>query len=374
MKFSSVILKNLMRRRTRSLLTIVGLAVAVAATVSLMGIASRFERSYYELYNRTGVDLVVQESGGSQLLNRGIAEDFADKLAALPGVAAAMGGLVDVVSFEEFDLFLVVLNGWPPGSPLFNHLTMTKGRPLRPDDGKQILIGKVLAANTGKNVGDKLDIYAEPMEIVGIFESFNVYENGAVMMPLKEMQSLMDRPKKITAVLVHAKDKRPEALAQLKQQIEKMAPNISAEPMASFVGNVSHIKVMRAMAWMTSGIALFIGAIGMLNTMVMAVHERIKEIGTLRAMGWRKARVVRMILGEALLLSLFGAVLGSVSAVLTTRYLSSFPATSGFIDGFIAPEFIAIGFAMAIVVGVLGATYPAIWGASLSPIEALRKK
>jgi putative ABC transport system permease protein len=144
--------------------------------------------------------------------------------------------------------------------------------------------------------------------------------------------------------------------------------------MKTFVGSVSHIKVSRAMAWMTSGIALVIGAIGMLNTMAMAVHERIKEIGTLRAMGWKKGRVVQMILGESLLLSLIGAVCGSVYAVVITRYFSTFPATAGFVDGYIAPQFIALGFLMAIVVGVLGAAYPAWWGASLSPIEALRRK
>ena len=92
MTFGSVLLKNLLRRKTRSLLTIVGLAVAVAAMVALVGVASRFERSYYELYSATGVDLVVQESGGSQLLNRGIDESFGEKLNSLPNVKQTAGG------------------------------------------------------------------------------------------------------------------------------------------------------------------------------------------------------------------------------------------------------------------------------------------
>jgi putative ABC transport system permease protein len=374
MNFVTVILKNVVRRKTRSILTIVGLAVAVAATVALVGIASRFEQAYYELYEEQAVDLVVQAGGGSQMLNRGIDEAFVTRLEQLPGVKKAVGGLVDVVAFEEFDLFLVVVNGWEPGSPLFDHLTIKQGRTLQSSDNKHVVLGKMLATNTGKKVGDTIEMYGETMQIVGVFESNNVYENSAVVISLKELQRLMDRPQKITAFLVTAKDRTPAGVKQLKEQIEALMPNIQAEPMQSFVGSVSHIKVSRAMAWMTSAIALFIGAIGMLNTMVMSVHERIKEIGTLRAIGWRKGRVVRMILSESLLLSLLGAAVGTLLAVVLSRYFSHFPATSGFIDGYIAPRFMLLGFLMAVSVGVAGAAYPAWWGASLSPVEALRKK
>ena len=374
MSFASILFKNLFRRKMRSFLTIVGLAVAVAAMVALVGVASRFEQAYYDLYDRTKVDLVVQESGGSQLLNRGIKEEFGQKISALPGAKRVVGGLVDVIAFEDYNLFMVVVNGWAAGSSLFDHVKILEGETLKPEHSNDVLLGKVLAANMGKKVGDTIDMYAVPMKVVGIYESFNVYENGAVVMPLAEMQKLIDRPKRVSAFLVEASDPTPEGISKLKQEIEALGTGIVAEPMKAFVGSVSHIKVSRAMAWMTSGIALVIGAIGMLNTMAMAVHERIKEIGTLRAMGWKKARVVQMILGESLLLSLAGAIIGSLYAVVMTHYFSTFPATAGFVDGQIAPRFIALGFAMAIFVGVAGAAYPAWWGASLSPIEALRKK
>jgi putative ABC transport system permease protein len=112
----------------------------------------------------------------------------------------------------------------------------------------------------------------------------------------------------------------------------------------------------------------------MMNTMAMAVHERIKEIGTLRAIGWQRPRIVRMIVGEATILSLFGGCLGCLLAIAILRFLTRFPITSGFIDGYIAPQYLAMGVLMGLVVGVAGAAYPAWWGASLSPVEALRKK
>ena len=130
----------------------------------------------------------------------------------------------------------------------------------------------------------------------------------------------------------------------------------------------------RAVAGAVSAIALVIGAIGMLNTMVMSVAERIREIGTLRAIGWTKRRVMRVIFFESVLLSVGGAALGTLAAMGLTKYLSNFRLTSGYIEGEIAPAVLLQGLLVAILVCVGGAAYPAFWGASQPPIEALRRK
>ena len=78
-----------------------------------------------------------------------------------------------------------------------------------------------------------------------------------------------------------------------------MGKNIEATPTAEFVNSTPEIQFVHAMAWVTSAVALVIGAVGMLNTMVMSVFERTKEIGILRAIGWGRWRVVRMILMES---------------------------------------------------------------------------
>jgi putative ABC transport system permease protein len=173
------------------------------------------------------------------------------------------------------------------------------------------------------------------------------------------------------------KDCTPDHRAQMdevKKQIEALGEGIAATASTDFIENVGLIKLTKAVAWVTSAIALVIGAIGMLNTMVMSVYERVREIGTLRAMGWRKTRVMSMILGESVLLSFGGAVIGSAAALLLTRFLSRMPMTSELIEGKIAPVIFVEGFLLALLVGFAGALYPAYWGANLQPIEAMRKK
>jgi putative ABC transport system permease protein len=375
MHFHSLIWKNLARRPTRSLLTVLGLGVAVTAVVALVGVSRGFENSLSELYNQRGVDIVVQRSGGSQRVNSGIDAAFGKDLLALESVTRIDGGLVDVISFQEYGLFTVLINGWTADAAMFDEIKVRTGRRLQDGDNHKAMLGHVLAANINKKVGDKVELYAEEFEVVGIFESFNVYENGSVIVLLDELQRLTDRPGKVTGFLVHADPNSNETqLQSLAERIEAMAPDVSALRTKDFIQSVQQIQLSRAMAWVVSGIALVIGSVGMLNTMVMSVYERIKEIGVLRAIGWKRSRVVAMVLLESLVLSIGGAVVGIICAVLLIRFLGSYPLTANLVQGKIAPQVLLQGFLIAILVGVGGAAYPAWWCANLIPRDALLKK
>jgi putative ABC transport system permease protein len=384
MQFFLFVWRNLLRRPIRSGLTIVGLAVAVAAVVALVGISDGFSRQYQELYDRRGIDLVVQKVGSGAELNNDLPEAMGYDIKTLPHAADAMAGLMDVVSFEDHNLLAVIINGWRADSPLFKDLKILLGRLPTAEDHHKVIIGKVLAANLGKKVGDTIEIHGMPFEIIGIFESTSVFENGSIAALLSDVQDFMDRPHRVTGFIIRTsipKDGSTEHEAQmtdLRKQIEalgkKYDEEVAALPSNQFIENVGQIKLAKAVAWVTSAIALAIGAIGMLNTMVMSVYERVREIGTLRALGWRKLRVMRMILWESLLLSVGGAVVGSIAAVLLTRFLSKMPMTSELIEGKIAPIIIIEGFLLALLVGFAGALYPAYWGANLRPIEAMRRK
>ncbi len=379
MRFLAFIWRNLLRRPVRSLLTIVGLSVAVAAVVALVGISDGFSRQFQELYEHRGIDIVVQRVGSSAELNNSLPEDFGEQIQRLPHVKEVMAGLMDVVSFPDYDLMAVIINGWPPGSPLFKDRDLISGRFPVAGDHHKVIIGEKLVATLHKKVGDTIRIYDTDVEVIGTFRSTSVFENGSIATLLSDMQEFMNRPHQVTGFIVQtdfSKDApgRRDEIAALGKQIETLGEGIAAVPTNQFIENVDLIKLAKAVAWVTSAIALAIGAIGMLNTMVMSVYERVREIGTLRAMGWRKMRVMSMILGESVFLSFGGAIIGSLAAVLLTRLLSHMPITSGLIQGKIAPVIFVEGFLLAMLVGFAGALYPAYWGANLRPIEAMRKK
>ena len=288
----------------------------------------------------------------------------------------AFPGLMDLVSFPEYGLASVITVGWEPGSRLVKRLKIIpgRGRALRPGDRNKLILGKVLAANTGKNAGDTLTIYGERFTVVGVFDSHTVFENGSIFMPLRELQRLMDT-RMVTAFSIGLDHPGNAAEAgQVERAIAALDPSLAAYTAANFVDSIDEIKLARSAAWAISAIAILIGAIGMANTMIMSVAERVREIGTLRAIGWTKRRVMSIIFCESLLLSLGGAALGTLAAIGLTRFLSGFPLTSGVIQGQIAPAIMLEGVLVAILVGISGAAYPAFWGASMSPTEAMRRK
>ncbi|MBX9788749.1 MAG: ABC transporter permease [Pirellulales bacterium] len=375
MSFFSIPLKSLLRRRTRSALTILGLGIALAAVISLVGISQGFERSFVRMYQRRGVDLLVQRSGGGNRKDKTLSVKLDPKLRAIKGVRDVDGGLMDMIAMPEFDQFAIILNGLPGNSPELTRANVIDGRRLEPTDERSLMLGKVLALNIGAKVGDDVKIYEQPYKVVGIYESPTVFENGGAIILLEDLQRLTDLNGKVTGFAVSIDHPGNEAeVARIAREIQALEPHLEAMRPDKLVAEVQEVKAAKATAWITSAIALVIGAIGMLNTMVMSVFERTREIGTLRAIGWRKSRVMRLILLEATFLSISGAVAGAIAAVGITKIMSSLPLTNGYIGSEIAPAVFVQGFVIALLVGFFGSLYPAWWGASLSPIEALRRK
>lgn len=364
--------KNLGRRPARSILTAAGLGIAIAALVALVGVAECLESSFLELYTRQGVDLVVQRKGGAVQIAKGIELKLGNQIRVLPNVKQVIAGLMDMIAFEDHNLFAVLVNGWELNSPVLDRVQTLTGRRLQAGDEKSVMLGRILAANLNKQVGDSVRIYGRDFRVVGIFESFSVYENGAVFMSLEELQKEMDRPGHVTGFVVEARNKSAAAVAELRGQIEALNRSVAVSASADFVSSLSQMKLTRTMSWVTALIAIAIGTVGVLNTMAMSVFERRGEIAAFRAMGWRKGRVMRLILTEAVCLSLVGALLGIAFGIAAIKFLASWKMTSGLVQGDISLIAIGEGIIVAAAMAVLGASIPAYRSASRPIADSLR--
>jgi putative ABC transport system permease protein len=371
-RFTTLILKNIANRPVRAVLTSIGLAIAIAAVVMLMGISWNFERSFLAVYTSKGIDLVVVHAGSSNQLSSSLSEGLADHLRQIEGVADVAPSLMDTVAFEDRNLASVLVDGWIPGSLVFRGIRILSGRSLQADDEHGALLGRVLALNLDKNVGDRLDVAGEPFHVVGVFESESLFENGALVMPLATLQKMMGREGQVTGLVIRATASDPAAVRSLKRRIEAATPGVAALPARDQVQGDTQIRLARAMAWATAAVALMLGSVGMLNTMLMSIFERTREIGILRAVGWRRRRVLALVLGEACVLALAGSVLGTLLAVIGLRTLMLAPTARGFIDPNLPPEVLVIALTMGVGLSVLGGLYPAARAAALDPTEALR--
>jgi putative ABC transport system permease protein len=374
MRFSTIVLKNAIRRPLRSILTALAIAVAVGVVVALVGISYGFERTFLDLYRGSDIGLVVVRAGSRERMTSTLDERLGDKIRAIPGVRDAFGGMIDTVSFNDLGLYGVLVQGWTPETMAFDHLRLISGRALRRDDGKAVMLGSILAKNLGMGVGDTLSLYeGEDFRVVGVYSSSNVFEEGAMVIPLAELQRLMQRERQVTGFSVILDRSAGHAtLERVRHQVEALAPALHAMTTDEHVKSLTEIQLAKAMSWLTSTVALVLGTFGVMNTMVMAVHERTREIGILRAVGWGRWRVARLIMLESVILSLVGAILGGVGAVLLVRLLTLVPAVNGLIDGRIPPIVVVYGLAGASLVGLFGGLLPAYRASRMLPTAAFR--
>jgi putative ABC transport system permease protein len=242
---------------------------------------------------------------------------------------------------------------------------------LAPRALDEVMVGTNAVAPLGARTGGTVVLEGRRFEVVGVYRSGDKWRDGGAIVPLSTTQSISSRMNVVTGIHVNViagADPHDVALS-----IEREHPRLAVLEEAGDYGEVDQgFKILDAANLAISLLAVGIGAIGVMNTMIMSVFERTREIGVLRAVGWRGSRIIRMIFLEALGLCLVAASIGALLGILATRLVLLVPAISSFLD----PAYSLGVFARALVVGVVvalvGALYPAVRAVRLSPMEALR--
>jgi putative ABC transport system permease protein len=388
MLFATFILKNISRRRTRSILTILGLAVAVGSMVALLGVTASAEKSAIGAFETRRIDLVVQQAGRSSGLNSDFREYFVEQAKKLPlveGVSAAVVNLVDVTREGGYTDPIMIL-GWRPDNFGYEDHQLLAGRKLQEGDRRKTMLGSTTAENLKKGVGDTV-IFGRPekdstenvYEVIGVFRSPVIYENGGAIVSIEDGRIITGM--EVSGFSVRVKKAAPDSTAEVEEvrhQIEELrdpedpSVRLTARTPAEFADRLQQLNMVRALSWIVSAIAIIIGIIGMINTMAMSVLERTQEIGILRAIGWPRRRIMRMVLGESVIIALASAVVGTLAAIAATYILALSPKVNGFIEGGIMPRVILQGFVFTLLIGILGGAYPAFRAARLLPTEAIR--
>lgn len=165
------------------------------------------------------------------------------------------------------------------------------------------------------------------------------------------------------------------AIEPVRRTIEELYPNLATVRLASEFGRVDrNIEFLRAAQTGATIVALLIGVIIVMNTMLLSFIERIREFGLLRALGWTRRRLVSLVIGEAVGISLLGAAIGVGFAYLLTFSL----ARASSLRGLLQPDYSASTFGMALYsaigIGLIAALYPSLRAGLLRPGVALRKE
>jgi ABC-type antimicrobial peptide transport system permease subunit len=358
--------KNLLRRKTRTLLTVIGIAIGVSAVVALGAIAEGFVNSYGTMLSSSGADIIVTQGDAADVILSAVDDNIAPQLMTMPGISKISGVLLGVISTPDVPYFVVF--GLDPREFGIAHYKITSGAPMVAS--RQVLLGKGAAKNFKKQVGDNYKIQDVSFRIVGIYETGqNIEEMGAVI-SLQDAQEIFKKPRQVT--FYQLKTLKPELTDSAIKLIEQRFTKLTASRSSTFMDDQQETQMLRAMGWVIGMFAVVAGGLVMMNTMLMSVFERTREIGVLRALGWRRGRVIRLILGEAMALSVAGGIVGVALGVGMIYGLERLPALAGFLENALSLTQIVQGFVIALCLGAVGGLYPAWHASNLQPVEAMR--
>lgn len=384
MSFLSLVVKNPFRNKTRSSLAIVGIAIGIMVIVALGMVTGGLKNSTQSTLKAGAAEITVIQTGSNSFgsggsLNQSLAGDLLNingvkdttgilrtSNTSTSGVstnASPGGGFGEGVSITGIDPSKLSLMG----------IDSVNGTAFTNDSTDQVIIGKTAAEHLNQTVGDTVNLYGKDFKITGTFESGNFITDAGILMPLSTLQNLTSNEDKVSNILVKVTDNAN--VTTVSKTIEDTYPNeLSTTTAEAAAGRINQgLSFIDTASWAISLLAIFIGAVGVVNTMIMSVYERTREIGVLKAVGWKDRRILGMILGESIVLTLIAFVVGTLIAVVGVEILLTVvPSVGGIIKPSFAPDIFLRAFVVAFLVGVLGGLYPAYRASRLSPTEALR--
>jgi putative ABC transport system permease protein len=367
-----MVLKNLLRRRGRTILAVLGISIGVAAIIVLGALADGLEAGYGAVMSGSKADLILSDPEAYDIIMSAVDEDIGETIGAMPEVEDISGMMQGLVKAENMPYFFVF--GYPEGSFALGSFRVVEGVGLYSYEAEQmrgtpLLLGSAASEALSKKVGDTLRLGDTPFRVVGIYETGQAFEEGGAVLRMEDAQEVVGMPRQVSAFYIKLKD--PTLAERLRTRVERIYPDLSLSTAEDMAKQTSMADEMRAMMGGVAALAILIGGVGMMNSQLMAVLERTREIGVLRAVGWRGGRVMLMILGESVVVGLVGGLLGTGLSWLilytTGSALSVFGTTTE-----VHPELLVQAFAVVFTLGLVGGLYPAYRASRLQPVEALR--
>jgi putative ABC transport system permease protein len=377
LSFVGLIGRNLWARKARTLFTSLAVALGVMTVVTL-GVATQSFRA-----TATGVlsvgtsDFSVAQRDASEVLNSVVSEDQVRRLGGVPGVQSAVGVLGTVTKLDASHPLFIEIGVAPDHLAEFG-VRIVDGRAFDPTAKHEMMLGSIAAADLDEHVGDTLSIDDIRYRVVGVFRISGrgvaqSYANAASMFPLVPLQGRERKSGLLTLAFVRVEP--GASVAAVRARIQHEFPQLATVSDPSEAGLVdSNLALFSAVEHASSLIAVVVGGVIVMNTMLLSFFQRTREFGVLRAVGWSRRRLIALVTAEAAVIGVAGAGVGVALSFGALRILEDLPSLAGLLD----PRYDAGLFVEALYVAaatvLLGAVYPTLRAALLVPLAALRRE
>lgn len=386
MLFLPFAFRNLLRHKVRSALTLVGITASVAVLFSILSFNKGFEQGIAKELDQTGIHFMVVPSGcphevaslvlHGAIIPKYLSVDVVDKIR-----------LLDDVELVSPILVAQLPNPAKDRVDLIYGMDLSQTKRMKPSwiiDGKlpagddEVIVGSEIAAHDRLKPGDIL-AYPEKnrsFRVAGVLQKTGGQDDAFIYMPVKTAQSLFNKPDGATAIGVRVA--KAERITAVTEELSSQVPGIQIVTMGQVLSSLMSLAASaKIMSISLAVIAIFISAVGVMNSVLMAIFERAQEIGMMRAIGASRFDIFRIVLKETVLLTATGGFAGVLLANVGSQGIEhllrkSMPyVPSGnmiLFDPLLAAG--CIGFSM--LLGFLAGAFPAWKATTISPIEAIK--
>ena len=388
---AQVAYKNLLRKKARSGLTIIGIALAAWVLVSLLGFNRGYELSLSSDIDSLGYQILVTAKGcpyeAATLMLKGgtglryMPEKIVGDIASQPEVNQVTPMLMTAVfdpNKGESGGITGYLGVDPATYPQMKKmLQFAQGDWFSDSNSYEAVMGYEAAELEQREVGDKLLVPGKNVEIkvVGVLKRNGTQDDGTIFLPLKTVQKVFGVEGKLTGLGI--KLKKEADIAQFEERMYKL-PDVQVVSLSQVKQTImTLVSTAKVMVFSIALIAILISVVGVINTILMSVMERIQEIGILKSMGAMAWDIFKLIWIETLILCLIGGLIGTSLALATAkgteiliRQLLPYAPSGGLVK--INFALILLTFGVITLIGLLSGIYPSWRAARVRPLEAIR--
>lgn len=383
------ILKNMFRRKTRTLLTVFGIAIGIFALVVMGAMAEKISLlvdggvKYYGDKVQISPDVAGFGFTPMRIQDKAPIEKVDGVAYVAPMVYTTLKKTVDSVNFGPPD----AISGGDLNSLKYESfkLTMAEGRRIQEGDSGVVTLGSDLVKKLNAKLGQDVEIRGKKYKVVGIYNKTFTAPDNTVSMSMSDAQKIVYddlppivklavKPSEVTSgfIVYPASGVNPNDLAV---KIQKEVKGVKAAGPKAFQDQVaSATQIFTSIIYGIALISLLVGSLSVINTMTMSISERTKEIGIKKALGAKTRNIMGEYLTEAGIIGFLGGMIGLTLGVLTTITLNAIMEKTSQ-PLFLLTNRLMIGSVLfSISLGVIAGIYPAIHATRLSIVKSLREE